>query len=211
MPSTRPPLRTVLLDADGVLQRRRPGLVRGLLRLGGPGFLYDAIRAEVGCLTDRRDFVDALTEVIARHRLRADPAAVARRWLHIAIDPARLDLVAELRAAGIRCGLATNQHRYRGTYMRDVLGLDAHFDAAFYSFERGLAKPDQAFFASILDDLGDPAGAVLFLDDLPGNVVSARRLGIDARLHLWRSGVAGLRRAVASRLPGTGPERGRPQ
>ncbi|MFT3971331.1 MAG: hypothetical protein QM695_13895 [Micropruina sp.] len=40
---------------------------------------------------------------------------------------------------------------------------------------------------------------MLFVDDLPGNVRAARSLGIDARLHLWRTGVAGLRRTLTSR------------
>lgn len=36
--AARPQRPIVLLDADGVLQRRRPGVARGLLRLGGPRF-----------------------------------------------------------------------------------------------------------------------------------------------------------------------------
>ena len=105
-----------------------------------------------------------------------------------------------LIAAAVRVALATNQHRFRGSHMREHLRLDDHVDAAYYSFEQGVAKPDAAFFTRILDDLGDPPGSVLFIDDLPGNVRAARRLGIDARLHLWRTGAAGLRRTLASRL-----------
>lgn len=198
--SDRPPLRTVLLDADGVLQRRRPGLVRGLLRLGGPRFVVDAMRAEVRCLTGEHDFPDALAQAMRRHRMPGDAADVARGWLDIVVDPRRLELVDALRTDGVRVALATNQHRFRGSYMREHLRLDDHVDAAYYSFEQGVAKPDAAFFTRILDDLGDPPGSVLFIDDLPGNVRAARRLGIDARLHLWRTGAAGLRRSLASRL-----------
>lgn len=196
----RPPLRVVLLDADGVLQRRRPGLVRGLLRLGGPRFLVDAMRAEVRCLTGEHDFPDALAEVMQRHRVGGRPADVARGWLDIVVDPRRLDLVDELRTRGVRVALATNQHRFRGRHMREVLRLNDHFDAAYYSFELGTAKPDAAFFLRALEDLGEAPEAVLFVDDLPGNVRAARALGIDARLHLWRTGAAGLRRTLASRL-----------
>jgi len=53
--------------------------------------------------------------VLARHRVRADPALLARGWLDIVIGPVRLESVAELRAEGIRCGLNTNKHRFRGT------------------------------------------------------------------------------------------------
>lgn len=196
----RPPLRVVLLDADGVLQRRRPGLVRGLLRRGGPRFLLDALRAEVGCLTGERDFPDALAEAMRRHRVAGTVAEVAQGWLDIVVDPRRLALVDELRGRGVRVALATNQHRFRGLHMRDGLRLDDHFDAAYYSYELGVAKPDAGYFTRILDDLGEPPGSVLFVDDLPGNVRAARRVGIDARLHLWRTGVGGLRRTLASRL-----------
>ncbi|MFT4294196.1 MAG: HAD-IA family hydrolase [Micropruina sp.] len=200
MRRARPPLRVVLLDADGVLQRHRPGLVRGLLRLGGPRFLLDALRAEVGCLTGERDFPDALAEAMRRHRVRGTVAEVAARWLDIVVDPRRLALVDELRGRGVRVALATNQHRFRGLHMREVLRLDDHFDAAYYSYELGVAKPDAGYFTRILDDLGEPPGSVLFVDDLPGNVRAARAVGIDARLHLWRTGVAGLRRTLTSRL-----------
>lgn len=196
----RPPLRVVLLDADGVLQRRRPGLVRGLLRLGGPRFLVDAMRAEVRCLTGEHDFPDALAEVMRRHRIPRSLDEVAGGWLDIVVDPRRLELVDALRGRGVRVALATNQHRFRGLHMRDVLRLDDRFDAAYYSFELRVAKPDAAFFTRILDDLGEHPGSVLFVDDLPGNVRAARTLGIDARLHLWRTGAAGLRRTLASRL-----------
>lgn len=195
----RPPLRTVLLDADGVLQRHRPGLVRGLLRLGGPGFLVDAMRAEVRCLTDALAFPDALAEAMRKHHVGGRPTALAEGWLAILIDPRRLELVDALRARGVRVALATNQHRFRGLHMRDVLRLDDHFDATYYSFELGVAKPDAAFFTHVLDDLGDAPGSVLYVDDLPGNVRAARSLGIDARLHLWPTGPAGLRRTLASR------------
>ncbi len=198
--SARPPLRVVLLDADGVLQRRRPGLVRSLLRLGGPRFLLDAMRAEVGCLTGDRDFPDALAEVIRRHRIPRTVDEVARGWLEIVVDPRRLELVDDLRAAGVRVALATNQHRFRGLHMREMLRLDDHFDTAYYSFELGVAKPDAGYFTRILDDLGEQPSSVLFVDDLPSNVRAARALGIDARLHLWRTGPAGLRRTLASRL-----------
>ncbi|MFT4217906.1 MAG: HAD-IA family hydrolase [Micropruina sp.] len=197
---TWPPLRVVLLDADGVLQRRRPGLVRSLLKLGGPRFLADAMRAEVGCLTGERDFPDALAQAMRRHRVQAYPADVAQGWLDIVVDPRRLELVDAVRARGVRVALATNQHRFRGLHMREVLRLDEHFDAAYYSFELGAAKPDAGYFTRVLDDLGEPPETVLFVDDLPDNVRAARSLGIDARLHLWRTGVTGLRRTLASRL-----------
>lgn len=202
------PLRAVLFDADGVLQRRRPGFVRGLLRLGGPRFLLDAMRAEVSCLTGEHELVDVLSPVVARHRIGESPEQLAARWLEIELDPRRLALVDALRHRGITCVLATNQQRYRGAHMRAAMHLDRHFDHAFYSYEVGLAKPDPAFFELILARIVQPPEAVMFVDDLPGNVRGARRLGIDARLHVWATGASGLQRTLASRIDELGAAAG---
>jgi putative hydrolase of the HAD superfamily len=57
------------------------------------------------------------------------------------------------------------------------------FDAVIDSSEVGMRKPDPAIFALALRELGDiaPEHAV-FLDDFPGNVAAARRLGMHGVL-----------------------------
>jgi len=44
----------------------------------------------------------------------------------------------------------------------------------------GVAKPDQNYFRAILASLGLAAAEVLFVDDKPQNVASARSVGIPA-------------------------------
>lgn len=52
-------------------------------------------------------------------------------------------------------------------------------DKTFLSHEMGLAKPDQAIYAQVLEEIGIPAEKVLFFDDLASNLEGAQSLGIQ--------------------------------
>ena len=62
--------------------------------------------------------------------------------------------------------------------LRTTFRLERYFEGVYASCYLGLRKPDPAFFAAILDDLGLPASRCLFVDDRAGNVDSAARLGL---------------------------------
>lgn len=203
MTSVPTPSRAVVFDADGVLQGRRPGFVRGLIRLGGPRFALDCLRAEATTITGTPDLVATLDAVARRHRVATTGEELMRRWLDIVVDPEALALVAELRAAGTVVALGTNQQPYRGRWMQQQLGYPALFDASFYSFELGVAKPEPGFFLAVIDGLGLPPAAITFVDDLPGNVRAARRVGMRA---VWQppwADARALRRALTK--PGGTP------
>ena len=70
---------------------------------------------------------------------------------------------------------------------------DAHFDEQFYSCEIGVAKPDPAYFATVLERLQTPADQVVFIDDSPANIEAARKIGIDARLYTGPDVITGIR------------------
>ncbi len=53
-----------------------------------------------------------------------------------------------------------------------------------YSHEVGLAKPDPAIFRLTCERLSVEPEQVVFVDDLPVNVESAARLGMQALLHV---------------------------
>jgi len=56
----------------------------------------------------------------------------------------------------------------------------AEFPVRVYSCQVGRIKPEPEIFAVCLDRLGLEAREVLFLDDHPGNVTAAARLGLQA-------------------------------
>lgn len=58
--------------------------------------------------------------------------------------------------------------------------LDQYFHHNFPSHEIGRIKPETATFDYVLSQLPSPAHRVIFFDDTPKNIESARRVGIHA-------------------------------
>ncbi len=190
-------VRAVLWDADGVLQHGPADWRERIDALHGPGFTDAVLAAEAPALRGEVPLRDALRQV-----LRDWPGAAVGvgdlllLWQQAAVDPDALLLVDEVRASGVACALATNQHDVRRAWMRDTLRLDAHFDAVYYSCELGTVKPEPAFFERVLDDLGLGPAEVVFVDDSPANVEGARAAGLRAVRHDPASGAHALREEV---------------
>jgi putative hydrolase of the HAD superfamily len=184
---------TVLFDADGVLQFRGPIYEHFAQRYGWSEQKLRDFFQRIS--RERPDFDDGLTSDVD---LTLAMSAALRDWgwalppeifiqdllrYGLVPDPDALALVADLRSAGVRCGLATNQPRLQGRYMREDLGYDGLFDHHFYSYLMGVAKPDPAFFDATLATLDVTAAQVLFIDDREDNVTAARDCGLHAVVH----------------------------
>jgi glucose-1-phosphatase len=59
----------------------------------------------------------------------------------------------------------------------DILG---HFKAVFLSSTIGLRKPDAAAYDHVVNEIGVPAGRIVFFDDLAENIAGARASGLKA-------------------------------
>lgn len=70
-------------------------------------------------------------------------------------------------------------------------------DAAFYSYEMRVAKPDPAYFTTILGRLDEAAECVLFVDDSLRNVEAAREVGLAAEHWAHGDGLDALRDRLA--------------
>ncbi|HWQ27483.1 MAG TPA: HAD family hydrolase [Dehalococcoidia bacterium] len=99
--------------------------------------------------------------------------------------PDTLDVLRELRAAGLRLALVTNQP-YPGELLRPE--LEAHhllewFDALLVSHDVGCGKPHPAIFQRALDALGAAPPEALMVGDTPEiDIAGAKNLGIAAAL-----------------------------
>lgn len=62
-------------------------------------------------------------------------------------------------------------------------GFEDDFDPIIYSHEVGLAKPDPAVFELTWTRIGVAPEEMIFIDDVPGHVDAASRLGIHAICH----------------------------
>lgn len=109
-------------------------------------------------------------------------------------------LVREVRAAGCRTAIVTNNIREFGTSWRQMLPVDELFDAVIDSHEEGVRKPDPRIFTTALTRLGNiaPQRAV-FLDDFAGNVRAAERMGMRGIVVdvVWEPAMAALRALLA--------------
>ena len=112
-----------------------------------------------------------------------DPIAVLSSGIGSG-DVVRDDVVAaarEVKALGLRTAVVTNNIKEYGPKWRALLPLDELFDTVVDSCEEGVRKPDPRIFELALARLGDvPPERAIFLDDAPGNVAAATKLGIHA-------------------------------
>lgn len=98
-----------------------------------------------------------------------------------------IKLIHELKSQGIRCYLATEQEKYRGNYMRDVM-FKGLFDGYYITAELGVSKTEPEFFRAIIDDLKrqypeiEPED-ITFFDDSQSKVDTACSVGVDGRLY----------------------------
>jgi len=155
----------------------------------------DFVRAvdelEAPALRGADDFPAGLDAVLADHGVPLDADELyAALWEAITVHPDAWSVAEQARAAGLGVHLATNQHPRRAALMQRTLGYERIVDHAFYSCELGAAKPDDAFFAAVLEALGEPApDRVVLVDDSHRNVRAAAALGLRAvRWHLDEGG-----------------------
>jgi len=191
-------IRALLFDADGVLQRPRPGAITAFAKLGGGrlSFVKEILREEAKTMTGAVDLIDVLEPVIARRKLPITVEDLLEVWCRIDVDQPMLDVVAQARTAGLRTALATNQQPYRGAWMQRNLPYADYFDQPCYSFELGLAKPDPAYFLEVVRRLGVEPSEAVMIDDLRSNVRAAREAGLHGILCSPRNHAGSIRRKL---------------
>lgn len=91
-----------------------------------------------------------------------------------------VDLVRDLRSAGIRTGVVTNNIAEFGNYWKAILPLDELFDDVVDSSDVGVRKPNPAIYLLACDRIGSLPARTLFIDDHPGNTAGAERAGLSA-------------------------------
>ena len=102
-------------------------------------------------------------------------AADFRSWL--SINPALIEVLADLSAGGTRLALLSNAGPDFGSYFRHG-PLGDFFAAVYVSGELRLLKPDAAIYRHVLADLGITAESAVFIDNRASNVAGAEALGI---------------------------------
>lgn len=205
---TTPPA-AVLFDADGVLQYA-PAAWTDLRARTRPGFVDRLLGHEQPFLVgEQTDWVPTLERFLADEGGDITRDDFLDAWMAFRPDPAALAVVAQVRAAGVRTYLATNQQAHRAAMMHDGRFYDDVMDDQFFSYRMGACKPDPAYFRAILDATGLAAGDVLFIDDVEANVEGARAVGLRARHKPEHDGADALRAILVEEgaLPATATAR----
>ncbi len=115
----------------------------------------------------------------SRRGWRLDLAPFPELLRELAVRPRVVARVRELREAGYKTAMVTNNVREFRSAWEARFPLGELFDAVVDSCEVGLRKPDPRIYVLALERLGgvSPADAVL-LDDFEVNLVAARRFGM---------------------------------
>ncbi len=112
--------------------------------------------------------------------VRCTPADVKRKIREsFRIDQRVLDVLAKLRATGVKVIIASNIDENTLVGLRERIDFARLFDAAYFSCELRVVKRDPEFFRRIIVEQRLAPATTLFIDDLEKNLASARSLGIQ--------------------------------
>jgi putative hydrolase of the HAD superfamily len=109
----------------------------------------------------------------------------------ITVTPENLAVLADLKSSGLMLGLISNVTLLPDLMRADIeaLGIGQHLDAALFSSEVGVRKPDPRIFTAMLEQVGvDPTDAVFVGDRVNDDIVGAKGVGMRAVLtHEFRA------------------------
>lgn len=191
-------MKILLLDTDGVvIPKEKYFSTRYAEEKGIPvqallPFFQGQFRR---CQAGQCDMKEELAKYIADWQWTGSVDEFLAYWFASEPDPSTLMLeaVADLRKAGVKCYIATDQERYRAQYLWHTVGLSEHFDGAFFSCDLEANKASLEFWEKTLALLGNPnPDNVTYFDDEEESVKAAASLGIDARLFTDIDAVKGI-------------------
>jgi 2-haloacid dehalogenase len=197
-------LTTVVFDLGGVLIDWDPRYLYRQL-FDDPdemeSFLAEVTTAEWNAHQDAgRPWGEAVELLVSEHAERRGLIeAFHRRWPEMLAGeiPGSVDVLADLRAAGVRLVALSNWSMEMFPVARERFDFLAWFEGIVISGDVGVNKPDRRIFEHLVAKLGIEPADALFIDDSPANVEAASALGfctiqftdaIALRLELVRLG-----------------------
>lgn len=123
-------------------------------------------------------FAARLTELAGK---RVDPERLVERiFSGLEIEEDMMRAVDVARSAGLKTGLLSNSW---GMGLYPMQRIDELFDAVVISGDVGMRKPDAEIFHLTVDKLDVAPARCVFVDDHPGHLKAAMRLGMTTVLH----------------------------
>lgn len=85
--------------------------------------------------------------------------------------------VERLAGSGVPRYLLSNTSDIHLNHLRQTFPVFSHFSDGVYSFSAQSSKPEEGIFRQVIERFGLEPASTLFVDDLPRNVETARKLG----------------------------------
>lgn len=180
-------LKAVLFDVDGVLligERWDKELASTY------GITPDALASFFAgpfqrCLVGEADLKAELAPYLPRWGWQHSIDDFLSYWFRqYVVNKPLLRAIGRLRQRGLACYLATQQEGYRAAYLLHELGFAHCFDGMFSTAGLGCLKREARFFTAIVDSLQAYRPAeILFWDDTPAHVATARSVGLQAEVY----------------------------
>ena len=136
---------------------------------------------------DRGDYAatkDYYRFILSRAGVFPDDAALERAaraemdgWKRVNSETVRL--MRDIKAAGFTLGILSNMPGDFLAWARNNIPVFGEADAAVFSCEERLIKPEAAVYEKLRERAGCGYGEIVFFDDLPDNIAAARALGIQ--------------------------------
>ncbi len=131
-------------------------------------------------LADAREQLAALAR---EQEIEIDVLALFGRMGSVDNDRQKMvDGTRAIRERGLRTALVTNNVKEFGEGWRKMVPVDELFEFVIDSSHVGVRKPDPRIFQLALDRMGVPAAESVFVDDHPGNIAAAEKLGMQTVL-----------------------------
>lgn len=165
-------------DQTGISAENLGKAMQAATEANGDNPLYEMERGEIAEVA----FLDQLTdhlEPLLGHR----PEMHRFKEIYFeALQPnaPMIELMRELKAAGYRMAMLTNNVREWEPLWRPMLPVDEIFETVVDSGFVGCRKPESRIYAITLERIGLSADACLFVDDVQVNCEGAERAGIQA-------------------------------
>jgi putative hydrolase of the HAD superfamily len=165
-------------DQTGISTETLGKAMQAATEASGENPLFEMERGEIS----EEDFLAQLTDSL-------EPLLGHRPEMHrfkeiyfeaLEPNPPMIELMRELKEAGYRMAMLTNNVKEWEPLWRSMLPVDEIFETVVDSAFVGCRKPESKIYAITLERIEMPAEACLFIDDVKVNCEGAERAGIAA-------------------------------
>lgn len=178
-------IKAILIDADGVAIKPRKRLSSKLYaeKYDIPYELIDSFFRDKfpPCIRGKADLKKEIAPYVSSWGEIHTVDKFLEEWFQQENAPETrvLAVIKQIRKR-IPVHLASDQEKYRASYIWNEMKFKEYFNTSFFSSDVGNSKEDKEFFKKVLQQLDLHAEEVMFWDDDPKNIAVAKSLGIDA-------------------------------